>query len=294
VDSGTVVLFAPTALLAEIEEHLEEIAEYGNVSLERAREEWQEFKICIHFFDPDTAQVGDENEYPDPDDIPYKLTHIQLQTDAIYTRDHHFNAMDVPAIRIDVDSLLRDYARASSIKFAVTLGSSFTITISFELLRELATGSAKLVRKIPRVILWVALGAIGVALIHPVSRRRIISFFQSIWKKFKNPEFRERLGDVLAQFALACKTAAEKGEAIEAAVPKRRRPRTALGLARAICVVEKSPLTITEIERRMKKYGYRSASRNFSYYLRRVMREDGGFLEEAPGLWTLRANRTAA
>ena len=50
---------------------------------------------------------------------------------------------------IDLDRVLRKHARASSIKLAVSVGSTFTLVISVNVLKELMKLAAKGIQKIP-------------------------------------------------------------------------------------------------------------------------------------------------
>src|ERR1700722_13276812 len=137
IDSGTVLPFAPTALAREIEEHICQIADYAGVTEARARDEWANFNPLIHFYEPERPATP--GQYVDPDDAPYKQVCIELGAHAVYTRDPHFKTMDVPLIMLDLDQVFRRYARANSVKLAVSIGSTFTLTISAGALKELFT-----------------------------------------------------------------------------------------------------------------------------------------------------------
>lgn len=53
IEAGVVVAVAPTALEKEINEHVADIANYANASEDRVREEWSEFRRCVHFYKPE-------------------------------------------------------------------------------------------------------------------------------------------------------------------------------------------------------------------------------------------------
>jgi predicted nucleic acid-binding protein len=122
IDSGTVLAYAPTALDSEIREHVGDLAAYAGVSEDRVRAEWMEFKAIIHLYEPEIVALP--GQYIDLDDAPYKQACIELGAHAVYSRDPHFKTMDVPLIMIDLDQIFRKYARANSVKMAVSLGST--------------------------------------------------------------------------------------------------------------------------------------------------------------------------
>jgi hypothetical protein len=51
--------------------------------------------------------------------------------------------------------------------------------------------------------------------------------------------------------------------------------------------MSKEPLSVAEIERRMRFDGYASRSENFAAYLQRLLRTSKQFIEASPGMWSL-------
>jgi hypothetical protein len=90
------------------------------------------------------------------------------------------------------------------------------------------------------------------------------------------------------QFAAAQQIAMQTYAEVQSALPEPRR-RSAIQRARSICLVSKEPLSTLEIERRMRKEGYSTRSKDFGRYLRRLLRGSEQFLEVGPGMWSLRA-----
>lgn len=291
IDSGTILPFAPTVLASEIDEHIGEIAEYAGVTEDRAREEWAKFSPQIHFYEPETAAAP--GQYVDPDDAPYKQVCIELGAHAVYTRDPHFKSMDVPLIMLDLDQVFRKYARANSVKLAVSIGSTFTVTISVGVLKELLTLSAKGIRRIPIPLKIAFSVAIAGVLIHPRSRARIVKACRSLWTKLNNPRLRSILSSLVFQLAEAHETVRAASKEIEAALPKSRK-RSAIVHAREICLVERGPISLAAIEIRMRAAGYVTRSRHFRSYLRQLLRRSQAFVEVSSGVWTLRATAKSA
>jgi predicted nucleic acid-binding protein len=291
IDSGTVLPFAPTALAREIDEHILEIADYAGVAEDRARQEWAKFYTLIHFYEPETTATP--GQYVDPDDAPYRQVCIELGAHAVYTRDPHFKSMDVPMIMLDLDQVFRKYARANSVKLAVSIGSTFTLIISVGVLKELFALSVKGVRRIPPPLQIAFCVAIAGVLIHPRSRTRIIEACRSLWTRLNNPKFRSILSSLVIQLVEAHKATSKASTDIEAALPKLPK-RSAIVHARQICLVERSPLSLAMIETRMRAAGYVTRSTRFRSYLSQLLRRSPVFVEVTHGIWTLQTAVKAA
>ncbi len=291
IDSGTILAFAPFALIQEIDEHVDEIAQDAKVPVSRVQEEWLIFRSRLNFYEPDPAPEPGL-KCVDPDDLPYKAVRDQLGAQAVYTRDLHFHAMQVPAITVDLDVTMRDYARGRSIQVAVNLGSGLGLMLSLQVVVAMVKGVSEFFRRLPtgaKVILGIA---IFVALLNPKSRDQIAKILRSVWDQLN--EIKSPLAAMLAsvgnQYVAAQERADESLADIQSHVPVTGR-RSALVRARAICLISKEPLSIVEIEFRMRSEGYVSKSRNCCAYLRRVLRRDRRFVEVSKGFWTLQAQR---
>lgn len=285
LDSGTVLPFAPPKLIEEVEEHVAEIAIYAKVTEDRVRQEWASLQKKIHFYEPEIPHDG--HGCVDPDDAPYRQVCLELGAHAVYTKDAHFKSMEVPVITIDLDRVLRKHARASSIKLAVSVGSSFTLVISVNILKELLGLAARGIRRIPTPVKVGFLVALTAALIHPRSRNKIIEVGKIIWKKLSNPKFRALLSSIVVQTVDAHQIAEATGKEIEAVLPSARK-RHAISYAREVCAIREGPLTLLEIITHMKEAGYVTRAQNFATYLRRLLRASKNFKEVSPNCWTLK------
>lgn len=291
IDSGTIVAFAPLTLKQEIEDHIEEIAQYAGVPVGRVEAEWHAFQPRLHFYEPNASQ-NLNGKCVDPDDLPYEEVRRQLGAQAVYTRDAHFQAMQIPAITVNLDLTLRNYARASSIQVAVKFGSGFIFMVSLQVLLAVVKACVEGFRRLPTAIKMALIFAILVALVHPKSREKIGDFFQTTWCQLidaKSP-LAAVIGPLATQFVAAERTVTSTLLEIQSVLPPTRK-RSALVHARAICVVNREPLSDAEIERRMRNEGYVSTSRNFRTYLRRVLRSDQRFSEVSSGMWEIRTER---
>ena len=290
IDSGIVVALAPTFLKSEIEDHLSDIAADTGVPIEEVRQHWQDFQPKLTFYEPQSADDG-AMAVVDPDDVAYKKTCEELGADAVYSHDADLRVVKLPVISVSLDLTLRKHARSSSVVIGVTLGSGFTLMLSFESVRVLYLLVEKGVAGFRRLPAWAQLSIAGCVLAivaHPKSRAKLTEVWSRLVTIAKDvkPGILAGFGEIALQFVTAQRCAAETYAEVQSVLPKRRR-RSAIQRARSICLVSKEPLSTLEIERRMRKEGYSTQSKDFARYLRRLLRESRQFDEVAPGVWSL-------
>jgi hypothetical protein len=293
IDSGAILAFAPTALRDEIKEHAEEIADDCEVSVDRVRAEWQAFQHLVRFYEPESSQQIDQS-CVDPDDLPYKLAYNQLGAQAVYTRDTHFHAMQVPSVAAGIDLACRSYARAASVEVGVTLGTGFTAIVGIHSLTAIAQACVEGFRRLPNPLrLAIGVAAI-IAVVHPKCRQTIAGVLRPIWNQLQSARspLVAAFGDFAANFVEAQRIAREESIRIKSLVPPKRKL-SAVVHARAVCVASQEPLSLREIELRMRQQGYATRSRTFTGYLRRIMRADRRFVELATGMWTFQPDTHA-
>jgi hypothetical protein len=75
-------------------------------------------------------------------------------------------------------------------------------------------------------------------------------------------------------------------EEIRGALPHAGR-RTVLSRARCICLLSDKPLSLRELKKQILSEGHRTKAKDFSGYVRRVLRNSGQFVEVGGG-WILR------
>jgi len=109
--------------------------------------------------------------------------------------------MDVPLVMLDLDGVFRKYARANSVKLAFTLGSTLSVTISVNVLKELFTVSARGIQRIPTPLKIAFGAAIAAALIHPKSRAKIMEWGKTLWNKLNSPKVRALFSSLVMQLA---------------------------------------------------------------------------------------------
>jgi hypothetical protein len=283
--SGVVIAFAPSYIESEILEHEEEIAtDTGTVAAE-VRRLWLVMRESLQLY-PMDAVPNEVRQLVDQDDEPYRIVRQKIGARAILTRDPHFKEMGEPVVMEQIDVILRDYARASTVKIGVVLGSGVTFAISFQMvpvLFRMLTGAARWMRRqSPTTQIAIICGALILA-IHPKFRAKLVSAWQAI-----APVITDFAIEALTRIALeteqATRDAARHLRTIEAVFPPPVKA-TLIMHARAVSIMAKGPLSLVEFERRIQEDGYKSRSSNCRPYLRRVLLKASDFVQVAPGQW---------
>ena len=285
-DSGLLVAFAPTFLKQEIEKHLPRIASETGATMEAASTEWERLRHAIRFYTP----KGDGAEFAeiDPEDSPYAQAAKELHADFVRTSDRHFTQMGVAAIGPDLDLVLRNYARSTSILVTVKTGTGVAAFVGVEALAGIIRAITAVIQRLPPGV-KLAIGiAIAIALLHPRSREKLMELSKTIWKRVKEAKpvaalISEATASHLAE---AMETSRATGEAIRSRLPVRGK-QTALAHVRQVLLRSRSPLTADEIAHRITVNGYTSRSKTLTTYVRRLLRSDPAFAMVGNGLWSI-------
>jgi hypothetical protein len=291
IDAGVVILFAPPYVTHEIGEHAAEIAQDTGTSVSEVNEEWERFQKHLRFHIP-RSRPSPTEAYADIDDFPYLATWRELDAQAIYTTDRHLAQMEAPVISVLIDTYLRDYARASTVQIALGIGSSFSVLIGWEFIQVLYRALASFLRSIQRLppVVQISLAAGCFAFMaHPKSRARL----QHILASFEHSEtvlaLQAAIVDLGIQFVEAGIKTQGNYERLKSVIPQQRK-RPLLMHARSVCTAARAPLTLEELERRIRRGGYVSRSKTSRRYLVRILRSDNTFAEVSPGRWVVRVH----
>lgn len=290
IAAGIVVAFVPPLLDQEIAKYAGKMARDTGRSIDEVHAEWSVIRELLRIYDP---KEGDDLEAAriDPKDVPYKLVCDELGADAVLTRDRHFERMGVPVMKQTPSLALRDYARASSVSVGLGFTAGIVVTLSYASLRGIYAIIDKSLRAIGDLPEWAKLllaAGVVAAVAHPKSRR---------WMAERWQQLRATIASITPELATALETAArlyldaqqrtvQTRSALQGTLPLTRR-RTALQMARVICVAHGEPLSIDEIIVRMKAEGYVSEAKHFNRYLRQQLHASGQFTEVSPRRWAL-------
>jgi hypothetical protein len=100
------------------------------------------------------------------------------------------------------------------------------------------------------------------------------------------PGVLETISRIATDYVAASQRSEQVSAELRSSLPSPPR-RSAIQHARAICLASPQPITTTEIIRRMEMEGYKSRSKAFDVYLRRLMRESKQFDQSADDFWQL-------
>lgn len=279
IEAGVVVAFAPHWLDQEIRDHAAEIASDTKAPVAAVLEEWDSFRQLVRFYPPAAVERASG---PDVDDLPYVATHSELAATGVLTTDPHFLRTSVPVVALTLVPELRTYARAAAVRVSVSVAT-------------MAVGAAAIGAVVLAVKAFVSLPGIAqvslvaaavLAVAHPTPRRVIADLLR------KSGVALEIMGDAFAASSAAATAEQSALASLQSALPPPRRP-TALAYARRVCAKSGRPLSLAEIEAQMRSGGLQTRARDFTPYLRRIMRGSGQFVGVLPNRWALRTARTA-
>lgn len=177
VDAGTVNLYAPQHLDDEVKDKIPVVAERNDVDEEQLFSQWSDYKEYITFRQVSEGKIELAEEkvtVSDSDDLPYIALQVDLES-AIVSEDAHIQEMG-EAVLIDGVRGLRDYSRAASVKYHLSMGGAFIGILSFRALSVLWDGISSLVAAFTDAPRWVQFGIAGIVALgiaNPNSRDQI-------------------------------------------------------------------------------------------------------------------------
>ncbi len=284
-----VVLMAPVSDAEEIDRQIDQISASLGVSPSETMRQWQDLQAHINFVCDTPEKLG--SRIADIDDLPYQSAYEELDAVGVYSADPHLSQMNMPVISISLCYALREHARSSSVVVQVFAGSTISAGIGFAALRTLFNVlkiALQAFRRLPPIVQISIAGVAAGFLINTRSRQKIVAFLKWLYQNAREltAELRDPVSKFVDQFFCAVTKSEMTRQQIQSALPRIRR-RTAIMHARAVCLASRNPLSVAEIELRMRAHGYVSRSMNFSAYLRRLLRANSQFIEAFPGMWRL-------
>lgn len=170
MDCDVVRAHAPYFLIREINLHLPQLAEEHTIDLKTLRTLWEQYRKRIRF-----VAVGGPAKKAvngDPKDAPY----LRLQRKLSYpiaSEDSDISRMGGTVVRIQVFGALRAYSRQTAVEYQLKVNGA----MSAILLAGMFEGGVALAQRIPSLpkpMLWGGAALIGLLLLHPTSRKKIL------------------------------------------------------------------------------------------------------------------------
>lgn len=289
IDAGTVRVYAPACIEAELEEHYPEISTDLGVSVERIHQEWLVYKKRLRLYNPKRTLPGDVS-ISDVDDVDYGIAFFELAANALLTEDKGFDGSGVPTINKHLVIELRTYSRDSAYHYSFYYGTATLGMVAGPLLEEFIKfvpvlwASVKSIAKQIKIFLLVA---VLFVLIHPGLRKTVFEKLQLFHR-----EFTEMLNYALVEFASYCDKVIEKKKTADEALLRicdaGLKPSAPVWRHVYMILFERNrPFSVERLSAKILESGYFTRSKNFVKYVKQVLRSKPFFAEMDDGKWGL-------
>lgn len=282
VASGTVIAFAPMELRVQVEKHLPRVATQENIPKESLFEEWRNYQSYLNFCQAEPDQnIQLVNPERDPTDLPFIYLVSNIGAAAVLTKDKDLSAMGAPTAQVTIMIHLRDFARGKAVELTILMGSTTVVTgISigiFKLVTSLARGFTQLPDPMKLFLILVTVFVV----LHSKSRKTLFELANQGWGKIK-----PALSQMSETYITERQKAVCSWETAKRSLPPHRKIPLQTH-AYAACHAAKRPLTLQELDQKIRIGGYKPRGRNPIPYLKKVLRGDGRFMRCSDGQWTI-------
>jgi len=291
ISSQTLIPYAPSVAVQEVEKYLPRIAKKRRIAVEHLQEVWADYRMSLHFCDLKLETSGEASNVRDPKDLPFIQLAVAVGAGGIVTNDKDIPAMGGNPVHLDCIIHLRDYARAKHLELTFHLGGVLMLVVGVGAIVGLVKLLQGIIQAIGRSPAWFKLGlaaAVVIAIAHPRSRTFLVERFNALKTNIKRGalNLREPLGDVGSKFADAQKSASIALSKAQETISGNKRIALSI-LVYAICLASTGPLPMAEIERKVLVSGYKTRSKTFRNYLLRVLKQDTRLHCTKDGRWGL-------
>jgi len=280
ITSGVVVPFAPSALEAEVSEHLPALSIRWAVPASDLQASWNSYRSLIKWVEPRSVPALGATCDHDPDDRPYVELAQQLGAAGVVTKDRHYDDFPVKAIDHETIRRLRVYARHTATRLSIELSGCASSIVMGALVRAIAIGIGKL----PNTIKLALAGGAIAALLHEPTRKKLQPTASTIGRTCI-----ELLASLASVLADARKVQSDSLEQLEAASVRDTQPRALADHAVLACVHVAKPLTLEALVAAVSRSGYATRAKDLRPYLGQVLRRDGRFVRTRDRRWMLNA-----
>jgi predicted nucleic acid-binding protein len=282
--SGFVSLYAPDQLREEVERRLTCIAENVKVPRDRVEEAWASYVTLINVIPTEHLDIAEaDSQTRDPSDLPFLAAQQAVGAHGMLSKDKDLPAMGALVVKHEVLRIAVEFARSKSMVVQGTVLGTGTLGLGAALTYGAFKGVLAMVSGYRRLPGWlqvllpvVTVGATAFVVFHAPTRARV----RDLVRRAKPwlAEVRERGGDLLDQYLEEMHEADGKAKAalalLREQVPIPARRPTLKQLAYRICLASRAPLSLGQIENRVRLQGYHSKSKDLQPYLRAVLRRD--------------------
>ncbi len=285
LDSETVVAYVPNQQKEEIARRWPTVASEHGIHADHAERLWQSYRRDLRFCEVSVSER--DGPVRDPSDLPFLDLAVLIGAHGIASKDHDIAAMGGRVVSIDFLLTLRDYSRHKAIEVTVQVGSIVvtvaalgTIVLAFMAIRGVLAG----IMRLPGPLQLLLMAGILWAMANDKRRAALVALVTSGWERIA-PAIAEPLGKASADMAqtgpLVQRAFREIDKHLGAQTPKPLRIHI-----RAVLAGEVSPLTVRDIEWRVRVAGYSTRARNFRACILRILRREPEFCKVVDG-WQL-------
>ena len=178
IDAGTAEVYAPTALIAEVDKYIVPLADKHCVDVELLLKEWTSLRTHLKIIQP---KGGDVSQYPnsiDPKDVPFVALAAEIRAAGVLSRDPHIERLGGQRIPIDCMLHLRDYSRSRAVELGLKVGGISISGITIGGAAIFVKGIAALGRAFanaPPLVKLLVLAGMAFCVLHRPTRTKLAS-----------------------------------------------------------------------------------------------------------------------
>lgn len=179
ISAGTIEVFVPPSLHAEVDEHIERISAEEGLDSATLRAVWADYRKKLVVIEPDGQSVDRYKDSVDPDDAAFVVLAEMIGAAGVVSNDAHIAKMGGKRISVDCVLSLRDYSRATAIELQIKYAGVMVGFLSINAIIGLINGIKGIVAKVPD---WLKLALIAGAIfcvVHPGTRARVLMMLRA-------------------------------------------------------------------------------------------------------------------
>ncbi|TLS66188.1 PIN domain-containing protein [Mariprofundus erugo] len=183
IAAETIDVYAPPALLDEVEEKIPLLAADKGIDVGLLLKEWEQYKPRLKVKEPEAARVTRLKHGVDPDDAFFVALAEDISAHGVITKDRHIEMMGGNWITVECVTSLRDYSRAIAVSMEIKVSGVVLSGVAIGAVRQLLLGIKALASAISRAPDWVKLVLIAGAffvIFHPGARAKMVQWVQSV------------------------------------------------------------------------------------------------------------------
>jgi hypothetical protein len=298
-EMGFVRVLTTPQVLCEVERNLDTYARNTHVSPEDIRSLWAKYRQHLSVFDPPpvSTQRSELVKQRDPEDLPMAHVIEVLQPSLALSRDKDLIEAGLisPGDWLDMLTELNDASSYEAAYVAADLGGAFLIVGVGSFLVSASLKVRDLLRRIPRDV-WLGLASlVGVTLLYPVTRSKIVAWVRKAADRWQvhRPAFVQALADLDKVLSEISASYADHQENVTNAQPVKGEPGNLYHDVLRTLAQAPFPLTAAEVSDRLRQsHPAESPNQNRTYEdILAVLGKAPDFARDDQGRWYVKGIR---